>query len=95
MIRKKIIIKELQKKLKLKSYKESEIIINAINEIYEEGLKKEGSIKIANLGIIQIGIKKEREIKVPGLDKKIKIPKRKGLFFKANKTFEKNINSQG
>lgn len=92
MIRKKELIKKIQKKLKLKSFKEAEKVFNAVNESYKEGLIEKGSIKIFNIGNIYKGTKKARTIKVPNIKEKVKVPERIGLFFKTNKNFEKKLN---
>jgi nucleoid DNA-binding protein len=92
MIRKKNLIKNLQKKLKLKSFKEAQKIFSAVNEVYKEGLKEEGGINLYGIGIIKVGTKKARNITVPGVKDIVKVPDRRGLFFDANKIFEKNLN---
>ena len=91
MRRKKEMIKGIQRRLKLKSFKEAEIVFDAVNDEYKLGLKDSGAIKMPDIGIIFIGTKKARLIKVPHKEKKIKVPERKGLFFKPNKIFEKTL----
>jgi nucleoid DNA-binding protein len=92
MVRKKKLIKQLQEKLKLKSFKEAENIFFKVNEIYANGLKEEGSINFYGIGIISVGRKKARNIKVPRLSEPVSVPDRNGLFFKANKKFEGSLN---
>jgi len=89
MERKQSKIKTVQKKLRLKSYAEAEYIFDTVNKINIDGLKKHGSVKIEGIGIVNVGKKSAKAIKVPGIAEKVNVAERDGLFFKPYSQFFK------
>ena len=92
MVRKKDLIKKLQERLDLKSFREAEHIFDTYGEILKEALKDGDAVKLYGIGILKKGKKKARKITVPGIDHKVEVPERTGVFFHVDKDFEKSLN---
>lgn len=90
MLRKKEIIKRMQKEFKLASFKDAQDYYDKFIKIYNDGLEEAGSIKLEGIGIIRKVVKKAREINVPTKDKPVMAQERSGLAFKEDSSYKKS-----
>lgn len=89
MLRKRTLIKRIQKKLKLKSFASTEKIYNILIEELQNGLKEDGAIKLEGIGIIKVTEKAGRVITVPSKKEKVIVKKRIGLTFREDGSYKK------
>lgn len=88
MLRKRTLIKNIQKKLKIKSFASAEKTYNILIEELQNGLREEGAIKLEGIGIIKVTEKASRLVKVPTREEKVVVPKRVGLTFKEDGSYK-------
>jgi len=88
MIRKRNLIKKIQKRMGLKSFREAKEVYEIVTDEMVNGLNEEGAIKIEGIGIIKKVIKPGREIKVPTKEEKITVEDREGLSFKEDSSYK-------
>jgi len=88
MLRKKEIIKKIQKRFKLSSFEKAEKKYNIFMEILQESLDEGNGLKLEKIGIIKKVVKKGREINIPTKKEKIITEDRVGLSFKEDNLYK-------
>ena len=73
------------------SKKDTEAVIEAALETITESLKKREDILFLGFGTFSAVKKAEREITIPGTTKKVKVPSKYSVRFKAGKLLKKAV----
>jgi len=86
------LIAEVAKKTGL-SKKDVNEVINTTLEVIEEALKKGEKVSFIGFGNFEVVTRKAREARVPGTNKKVKVPETKTVKFKVGKKLKEALNS--
>jgi len=87
------LIAEVAKKTGL-SKKDVNEVINTTLEVIEEALKKGEKVSFIGFGNFEVVTRKAREARVPGTNKKVKVPETKTVRFKVGKKLKETLNSK-
>jgi len=73
------------------SKKDTEAVIEAALETITEALKRRESVSFLGFGAFQAVKKNEREITIPGTTRKVKVPAKYSVRFKAGKLLKEAV----
>lgn len=75
--------------------KDAAIALDASLEIIEEALVGKDEVSIMGFGCFKTKVTKERNAKIPGTDKVVKVPAKRGVKFVVGKTLKDNVEKVG
>lgn len=94
MVKKDLLVRDLQKRLNIVSLPESLRVLDLISSVIEENLIKHGSVKLEGIGIINIVTKKGRAHVMPTLDEPVVVPDRKSAVIVPSKIIKYELNKK-
>lgn len=94
MVKKDLLVRDLQKRLNIFSLPESLRVLDLISSVIEESLIKHGSVKLEGIGIINIVTKKGRAHVMPTLDEPVVVPDRKSAVIVPSKIIKYELNKK-